>query len=336
MNFSYYNERIIPLLTARQKEKHVTFSRHLRNHWNLSPDQLKKVLLIHYDEKWFWGLVPRSHAKKCDSIPVYRKHMRAYHKKYINKVMVIAVSGYAFSESIESGGDGLKIWLIRVQAAKIAQKTVKESTRDEQGNIRYNGVVKRQAGDCYLVETTVTGSSCGTSSDPKFSLLTCFKTSIFPKIERITGPGGAYEGYLPVIQGDNAGPHQDGEFMRWTKNFCDERGWLWEPQAPQMPYANNLDLTVFPKMSKDHTALLAKRGGSVADCDTIYKTAEEAWCGLASAKIASGFVLAYRIAAKVIEDEGENKFLCGSNFHLGVRNDFIYTDTGIIPKKRKA
>ena len=131
--------------------------------------------------------------------------------------MVIAVTGYVFSESIESGGDGLKIGLIRVQAAKIAQKTVKESTRDEQGNIRYNGVVKRQAGDCYLVETTVTGSSCGTSSDPKFSLLACFKTSIFPKIERITGPGGAYEGYLPVIQGDNAGPHQDGEFMQWTK-----------------------------------------------------------------------------------------------------------------------
>ena len=106
VRFSYYNERIIPLLTTKQREKHVSFSRHFWNHWGLPKDKLKKVLLINYDEKWFYGMVPRSQAKKCDNLPIYRKHLQAYHKCYINKVMIIAVTGYAFRGSMENGGGG--------------------------------------------------------------------------------------------------------------------------------------------------------------------------------------------------------------------------------------
>ena len=333
VNFSYYNERIIPLLTTAQRAKHVAFSRHLRNHWGFSREKLKKVLFIHYDEKWFYGMVTRSHGKKCDNLPVYRKHMNAYHKNYINKVMLIAVTGYAFEDSIERGGDGLKLGLIRVQAAKVAKKTVRESTRDEEGQIRYNGEIKRRPGDCFMVETTVTGSNSGMSSDPKFSLLACFKRAIFPKVETVVGPGGPYAGYVPVIQGDNAGPHQDREFLEWTRDYCSERGWLWEPQAPQMPYSNNLDLTVFPCMSKRHTELLSKHGNRVASCDEIYSATEQVWRDIPSSTIAGGFVLAHRIAGKVIEEDGDNKFLSGADFHSGVRNDFINTDKGIGRKK---
>ena len=238
-------------------------------------------------------------------------------------------------------GDGLKIGIVRVQAGKLSKKTVLESSRDADGNLHDDGRIKRHAGDCYLVETTVTGSNCGTSSDPKFSLLACFLHSIFPKIERIVGPGGEYEGYLPVIQGDNAGPHQDREFVRSTKEFCDKKGWLWEPQAPQMPYSNNLDLAVFPLMSKEHTKVLKKRGSGVgnsrtgvASCDEIYKAAETVWCDFASADIARGFLLAYRICGKVIEERGDNKFLSGSEFHMGVRSGSVNTATGIVPSRR--
>ena len=37
--------------------------------------------------------------------------------------MVIAVTGYAFNDHIENGGDGLKIGLVRVQAAKVAKNS---------------------------------------------------------------------------------------------------------------------------------------------------------------------------------------------------------------------
>ena len=47
--------------------------------------------------------------------------------------MFVAIVGYAFSGSIENGGEGLKIGFFRTQAAKIAKKTTRESTRDEEG-----------------------------------------------------------------------------------------------------------------------------------------------------------------------------------------------------------
>jgi hypothetical protein len=34
----------------------------------------------------------------------------------------------------------------------------------------------------------------------------------FTKVEALVGVGGRYAGYVPIIQGDNAGPHQEGDF----------------------------------------------------------------------------------------------------------------------------
>ena len=333
-SFSYYNERIVPLLTSNQRRKHVEWATKFRNHWGLSKEQREKVLLIHYDEKWFYGMVPRTHAKHCEELFLTRKDLPAYHKNYINKVMVLAITGYAFKNRIEDGGDGLKIGLIRVQGAKIAKKTVKESSRKEDGSLKFDGPVKRRAGDVYLVDTTVTGSSFGTSSEPRFSLMSCFVEVILPKIARIVGPGGPYEGYCPVIQGDNAGPHQDRNFVEGMREYCGRNGWHWEPQAPQMPYSNNLALSVFPCMSKRHTRLLSEYSNVVASTDVIYDAAEEVWRTLPSSTIAAGFPLAYRIAGRVVEEEGCNDFLRGSKFHYGVRQDFVDTDKGIRPKKK--
>jgi hypothetical protein len=52
--------------------------------------------------------------------------------------------------------------------------------------------------------------------------------------------------YTPVILGDNAGPHQGGNYLLFMMHFCEQTGWKWEPQALQMPCVNNLDMCVFP------------------------------------------------------------------------------------------
>ena len=54
-----------------------------------------------------------------------------------------------------------------------------------------------------------------------------------------------------------------------------------------------------------------------------------------SATIARGFVLAYRVAAKVIENKGRNKFLLDNSFHSSVRSDFYNTDEGIRKRMTK-
>jgi hypothetical protein len=81
-------------------------------------------------------------------------------------------------------------------------------------------------------------------------LLPIFSDTIFPIVESLVGPGGKYEGYKPVFQGDNAGPHIDAAYLAGIKGHCETKGWYWEPQASQMPHMNVLDLSVFPCMSK--------------------------------------------------------------------------------------
>jgi hypothetical protein len=53
----------------------------------------------------------------------------------------------------------------------------------------------------------VTGSVEGTSGKPKFALRSLFEKTVFPRISELVKPDEEYAGYVPIIQGDNAGPH---------------------------------------------------------------------------------------------------------------------------------
>ena len=153
---------------------------------------------------------------------------------------------------------------------------------------------------------------------------------MFPKITELVSNRGEYAGYLQVIQGDNAGPHQDNEFKEYVETYCNEHGWKWEPQAPQMPHANNLDLAVFPSMSKSHSDLLSRYNKSCEpSTDEIWDCAEAVWKKLPSATIAKGYMHGYRILKKVVEANGCNEFLRTKDFHTGVSQDYYPTDNGI-------
>ena len=117
------------------------------------------------------------------------------------------------------------------------------------------------------------------------------------------------------------------------KSYCATHGWLWEPQALQMPYVNNLDLMVFPAMSKQHSMLLSNHSNTVAKHDVIYRTALDVWNSLDHSVIASGYVLAYRISKKIIASQGSNDFLNGGVYHSEVRNDYDVVGKGIQPAR---
>jgi hypothetical protein len=263
---------------------------------------------------------------------IWKVTVRRGHLKYrchIDKVMAVAFTAFAFDQSVENGGEGVKLGFYRVQGARVAKKNVKKSRRDENGNIKYDGEIVRQKGDAYLIDCNVTGSDEGTSDKPKFSLMSLFREHIFPKVGELVKDGGRFAGYIPVFQGDNAGPHIDKTYHTYVRDYCKSEGWHWEPQAPQMPHMNNLDLAVFPKMSKDHGALLKNYSNKMAPPEEIWKTAEACWSNLDSASIARGFILAYRIADKVIVNKGTNTFLQTQDFHSGVGEDFTDTRDGV-------
>ena len=195
--FRYYAERIIPLLTTHQMEKHLVFARKFRNNWGLGGG---KFLLIMFDEKWFWGLVLRSYAKQVAELGIDPRSFSAYHRNHINKCMVVAVTAMAFIDSIENGGIAFKLGLFRAQAHKIARQMVREAVRQADGRIKYCGPVVRKKDDLYLVDCAVTGCSHGTLDNPKFPLKALFENKMFPDVEVLVGPGGKFEG-CPYFSG---------------------------------------------------------------------------------------------------------------------------------------
>ena len=199
----------------------------------------------------------------------------------------------------------------------------------------YDGEILRQKGDLYLVDCNVTGSTCGTSDDSKFVLLSYFHKLVFEAVKDLVKVGGTFEEYLPVFQGNNAGPHQDAKYKKGVEEYCEREGWKWIPQGPQMPHVNVCDLSVFPNMSKQHTQLSRDHHGTHdLKEDQIWKAAEEVFKKLPSCKIASGFIQAYRLAEKIIQHRGDNTFLSGSSggIRTGVSKDFQHTKTGLVRK----
>lgn len=288
-------------------------------------------------KKWFWGLVMRRDARCCEELEISQQAFKAYHRNHINKCMGVAFTALAFEDSLENGGEAVKLGFFRAQSYKVAEKMVRESVRQADGRMRQTGPIKRKRDDLYLVDCAVTGSNEGTSDSPKFALSRLFENHVFPKVLELVKPGGKYEGYTPIFQGDSAGPHVEAAYMQFVKGYCQTKGWHWEPQAPQMPHMNVLDLAVFPCMSRRHTALARERGGmKVLSEDEIWAAAKEVWEALPNSKIASAYVLSYRIAAEVIKAKGDNAFLGDRGVpHVGVRADFNETALGLERKDGK-
>ena len=217
-------------------------------------------------------------------------------------------------------------------AVRVARKQQRQSSKDEDGNVRYDGEVIREKGDVYFRDCAVTGSDPGTATDPKFALKTLFTTHVFPLLARLVGPGGKFPGYKVIIQGDQAGPHEEEEFVRFCREHCAKCGWCFEPQAPQAPHLNNLDLAVFPAMSRRHAILARNKGLRVLKKNEIWETAMKVWEELPSSKIARGFIQVYRLAKKVIKANGGNEFLRQKGklgLHCAITADFVDTRNGI-------
>jgi hypothetical protein len=63
-----------------------------------------KHLWIHYDEKWFYGFVTQSDAKKCPELGLKKEVHAIYHPNHISKVMAEVFTGYTMDDHVEYGG----------------------------------------------------------------------------------------------------------------------------------------------------------------------------------------------------------------------------------------
>ena len=53
-------------------------------------------------------------------------------------------------------------------------------------------VIEREIRDQWLVDCCVKGYSCGTNSNTEFTLLSCFRETIFTVLADLVGVGGKY------------------------------------------------------------------------------------------------------------------------------------------------
>ncbi len=94
-SYHIYQKNIKPGLSVENHAKQVAFSKHVHNKWGLG-GEVKKILWVMCDEKWFHGLVPRSNAKACEELGIMKQSYSAHHKKHIAKVMVHCTVVYCF------------------------------------------------------------------------------------------------------------------------------------------------------------------------------------------------------------------------------------------------
>ena len=321
---TYYRmmERFVPLLSKQQKQAQVLFATRFRMLWGGIQGQ--KVLLVHYDEKWFFGARARKGAKVCPELGIARAQKETKNTHFIPKIMMVAFVGFAFHGCIESGGTGIKLGLYRAERPRVCLKKggVRERRDLPDGTYKFDGAVVREYEEAYMIDCAVTGSARGTPSSPKFDLLTLFKDRVFPKLDALTAAGAAYDGYKVVLQGDNAGPHSDATFAKFLKMECTARLFLLENQAAHMPHANVLDLQVFPSMSKAVDELSALYSRRTLQLNEISECANKAFAELKGSQIARAFILMYRVMGTVIEKRGETGFLSNGSLHYNVRKDF--------------
>ena len=79
--------------------------------------------------------------------------------------MHIVVVVIALENSLENRETAIKLWFQRAQSFNAAKKLIRNK----------NGNILRKIGDLYQVDCSVTGSSYGTDSDPKFLLKPFFE-----------------------------------------------------------------------------------------------------------------------------------------------------------------
>ena len=108
-----------------------------------------------------------------------------------------------------------------------------------------DGLIIQEQSDIYWKDSFMTGSNDWTLGDPKFSMKMIFKEIIFIQIKTLLSKGGEFGNISVIIQGGQAGPHENRVFRKFLDDYCNTKVWKWQPQAPQMPHANMLDLSIF-------------------------------------------------------------------------------------------
>ena len=339
-------DRILPSLDSGKRE--------LRHKWADTfwlfyrscaaiPTSVAKIVLLHFDEKWFYAAVARSNNKVLTSIGLEPTDYYTRHKSHIHKEMFAVFTAFVLNENdITKGGDPIQVDCVRIGKMLPAKRDSYKRVYRDDGTYHHPHLPEnklRSKGQEYFTNLDLTGSSEGTEKNPKVSLLKMYKERVIAAIEREIIEKYNENGTVRVIvvkQEDGAGAHNDHKYVTEMKRIFRDKGWLIFNQPPQSPITNVHDACIFPMMSKKVSREQAVTFGStLLKGEQLHETIMKVWKDDANKQaIARAFAGHHQIVEEIRQNKGDNKFLSEKGgLSFGIRRTYIRNEegTGVVP-----
>ena len=344
--FHTRKDRILPHLDQGKKELRMKWA----DTWWLFylscaaiPTSVAKIVLLHFDEKWFYAAVARTNNKVLTSIGLEPTDYYTRHKSHIHKEMYAAFTAFAPNDNdITKGGVPIPVDCVRIGRMLPAKRDSFKRVYKDDGTYHHPHIEAnrlRTKGNLYFTSLDLKGSSEGTEKKPKCSLLKIYKERVIAAIEREIVDKLSDNGRIRVIvikQEDGAGAHNDKKYCDEMKKIFDEKGWLIFNQPPQSPITNVHDACIFPMMSKMVSREQATTFGSrLLKGEQLHQTVMKVWNDKSNTQaLARAFAGHHQIVETIRQHKGDNKFLTEKGgLSFGVRRTYIRNEerTGVIP-----
>jgi hypothetical protein len=173
------------------------------------------VLLVHMDEKWFYCIIIWKNNKEVPYYSCFPVQHHVHHKSHINKVMALASTAFLpHNNNMGSGGVAFKVCLARARQMEAAQCDTYWQVTREDSSFHYPQRQRTNStrGELYFQNMEVTGSSDGTTKEPKYSLLQHFCKKEIPALESIIQQLSAnnpnHQNHHPLPDGWSQTTHQ--------------------------------------------------------------------------------------------------------------------------------
>ena len=344
--FRIRKDRILPHLDAAAKERRVQWAKNWWCFWKsvaAIPTDDAIVVNVHMDEKWFYAVRSRSNCKELTSIGLQGHNYYVQHKSHIGKELYVVVTAFVPNENnMTKGGKAIPICCIRCGDLKTAKKTTYKRVYKKNGKFHYpkiDGNESKIEGQPYFVPYKLTGSSKGTTKDPKCSLLDIYKEEIIPMIERKVVDKFSNNGRRKVIivkQEDSAGPHQDSTYLKEMNKIFYEKGWILFIQPSQSPMTNVHDACIFPMMSKAVSRVQAvEYFARILQGEELHDAVMSVWNDPNNiVAMSRAFAGHSQIVCAILENNGNNNYLSDKKgMSFGIRKMFVpdADGSGIIP-----
>ena len=215
--------------------------------------------------------------------------------------------------------------LTRVGKSEKAVRNTYKRVYKPDGTYHYPKVqsnVLRKKGQFYFKNLEITGSSTGTTKNPKFCLLDWFKNIEIPACEELCRKVGTTQKTILRYQMDGAGPHQDGKLLEFINDEFQKRGWLLKFQPSNSPVTNVKDDCLFPALSKHISREQGiNKGSQIFTPDELWAAVKKCWHNFPLDSLARGYVRHAQMASALVACNGGDDFVRErGGLHYNVRN----------------